>query len=200
MLRGRCGLEALVFVKVQTNTGLVGYGECSDGKNPWGVAGVIQDLRPLLVGQDPRPYEMRFWEMILGSRQSPGAIAAKGIAGIELALLDVKTKDLGISVVELFGGPMRERLRLYWSHCGTSRAEHNQYLQAPPLRSMEDISLLGREVVERGFTALKTNIFPGELSSVHMRGFGTGPGVTDHGRDPSWSSRFRTGSYPDPGS
>ncbi len=174
------GWRPWVFVKVQTDTGLVGYGECSDGKNPWGVAGTIQDLKPLLLGKDPRPYEMRFWEMILGSRQSPGGIAAKGIAGIELALLDIKAKDLGVSVVELFGGPTREEVRLYWSHCGTSRAEHNEFLQSPPLRSMEDISLLGREIVERGFTALKTNIvFPGEPSFVHMPGFGTGPGVTD---------------------
>ena len=174
------GWRPWVFVKVQTNTGLVGYGECSDGKNPWGVAGTIQDLKPLLIGKDPRPFEMRFWEMILGSRQSPGGIAAKAIAGIELALLDIKAKDLGVSVVELFGGPTREAVRLYWSHCGTSRAEHSQYLQTPPLRSMEDISLLGKEVVERGFTALKTNIvFPGEPASVYMPGFSSGPGVTD---------------------
>ncbi len=174
------GWRPWVFVKVQTNTGLVGYGECSDGKNPWGVAGTIQDLKPLLIGEDPRPFEMRFWEMILGSRQSPGGIAAKAIAGIELALLDIKAKDLGISVVELFGGPTREAVRLYWSHCGTSRAEHSQYLQTPPLRSMEDISLLGKEVVERGFTALKTNIvFPGEPAFVYMPGFSSGPGVTD---------------------
>ena len=47
---------------------------------------------------------MRFCDMIRGSRQSPGGIAAKGIAGIELALVDIKAKALGLSVVELFGG------------------------------------------------------------------------------------------------
>ncbi len=62
-------------------------------------------MTPLLIGRDPRAYEMRFWDMIRGSRQSPGGIAAKAIAGIECALVDIKAKALGISVVELFGGP-----------------------------------------------------------------------------------------------
>ena len=56
------------------------------------------------------------------ARQSPGGIAAKAIAGIELALWDVKAKALGVPVSELFGGPLRLRQRVYWSHCGTSRA------------------------------------------------------------------------------
>ena len=45
---------------------------------------------------------------------------------------------------------------------------------------MDDIAALGREVVEKGFTALKTNvIFPGDTASVHFGGFGGGPGTTD---------------------
>ena len=44
------------------------------------------------------------------------------MAGIELALWDIKAKALGVPVYELFGGPLRDRMRLYWSHCGTTRA------------------------------------------------------------------------------
>ena len=92
------GWRPWVFVKIETDTGVTGYGECSDGKNPWGVAGTVEDMKPLLLGTDPRAYEMRFWDMIRGSRQSPGGIAAKGIAGIECALIDIKARELGISV------------------------------------------------------------------------------------------------------
>ena len=175
------GWRPWTFVKVDTDEGVTGYGECSDGKNPWGVAGVIDDMKPLLVGQDPRPYEMRFWDMIRGSRQSPGGIAAKGIAGLELALIDIKAKALGVSVVELFGGPTRQAVRVYWSHCSTSRALHERYLpQTPPIRTMADIDALGREVVARGFTALKTNIvFPGDPATAYFPGFAAGPGTTD---------------------
>ena len=174
------GWRPWTFVKVETDAGVTGYGECSDGRNPNGVVGTIKDFVPLMIGRDPRAYEMRFWDMIRGSRQSPGGIAAKAIAGIECALVDIKAKALGISVVELFGGPTRDDVRVYWSHCGSSRARNYELIGVPPLKSMDDIAALGREVVEKGFTALKTNvIFPGDTASVHFGGFGGGPGTTD---------------------
>ena len=174
------GWRPWTFVKVETDEGITGYGECSDGRNTNGVVGTIKDFTPLMIGRDPRPYEMRFWDMIRGSRQSPGGIAAKAIAGIECALVDIKAKALGISVVELFGGPTRDDVRVYWSHCGSSRARNYELIGVPPLKSMDDIAALGREVVEKGFTALKTNvIFPGDTASVHFGGFGGGPGTTD---------------------
>lgn len=174
------GWRPWVFVQIETDQGITGFGECSDGRNPRAVIGAIEDVKPLLIGRDPRAYEMRFWDMIRGTRQSPGGIAAKGIAGIELALVDIKAKALGISVVELFGGPTREEVRLYWSHCGTTRARHYQLLGTPPLETMDDIAALGREVVSKGFTALKTNIvMPGDPASVYFTGFGGEPGTTD---------------------
>ena len=174
------GWRPWTFVKVQTNAGIAGYGECSDGRSPHGVVGTIKDLERVLIGTDARAYEMRFWDMIRGTRQSPGGIAAKAIAGIDCALLDIKAKALGISVVELFGGPTRDKVRLYWSHCGTTRAKHYELMGVPPLRTMDDIAALGREVEERGFTALKTNIvIPGEPASTYFSGFGGGSGTTD---------------------
>ena len=174
------GFRPWTFVKVETDEGVTGYGECSDGRSPTGVVGTIEDLAPALIGQDPRAFEMRFWDMLRRVRQSPGGIAAKAIAGIECAILDVKAKALGISVVELFGGPTRDKTRLYWSHCGTTRALWPDLLGTPPLRTMEDVADLGREVVSRGYTALKTNIVqPGEPADVFFGGFGGGVGTTD---------------------
>ncbi|MDE2725841.1 MAG: mandelate racemase/muconate lactonizing enzyme family protein [Gemmatimonadota bacterium] len=174
------GWRPWIFVRVDTDEGISGWGECSDGRSPYGVTGTVCDLTPLLIGKDPRAYEMRFWDMLRGTRQSPGGIAAKAIAGVELALIDIKARALGISVVELFGGPTREQVRVYWSHCGTSRARNSDLLNTPPLRTMDDIAALGREVVERGYTALKTNIVvPGNPASVYFGGFGGEPGTTD---------------------
>ncbi len=174
------GWRPWTFVKIDTDEGITGYGEISDAMNPHGVAGTIKDVTPLLIGNDPRAYEMRFWDLIRATRASPGGIAAKAIAGIECALIDLKAKGLGTSVVELFGGPTRDQVRLYWSHCGTSRAKHHEILGTPPLKTMDDIAELGKEVVERGFTALKTNIvLPGEPASLWMPGFVQGRGTTD---------------------
>ncbi len=174
------GWRPWIFVRVDTDAGISGWGECSDGRSPYGVTGTVRDLTPLLIGKDPRAYEMRFWDMLRGTRQSPGGIAAKAIAGVELALIDIKARALGISVVELFGGPTREQVRVYWSHCGTSRARNSDLLNTPPLRTMDDIAALGREVVEKGYTALKTNIvIPGDPAGVYFGGFGGEPGTTD---------------------
>ena len=169
------GWRPWTFVKIETDEGVTGYGECSDGSAPHGVVGTIEDLKPRLIGADPRAFEMRFWDMIRATRQSPGGIAAKAIAGIDCALIDIKAKALGVSVVELFGGPTRDSVRVYWSHCGTSRARNYELIGVPPLKTMQDIADLGREVVNRGFTALKTNIvFPGDPASLHWGGFGSG--------------------------
>jgi L-alanine-DL-glutamate epimerase-like enolase superfamily enzyme len=174
------GFRPWTFVKIETDEGVTGYGECSDWRSPTGVVGTIEDLAPVLMGQDPRAYEMRFWDMLRLVRQSPGGIAAKAIAGIDCALIDIKAKALGISVVELFGGPTRDRVRLYWSHCGTNRARWPDLLGTPPLRTMADIADLGREVVSRGYTALKTNIvMPGDPAGVLFGGFYGGVGTTD---------------------
>ncbi len=174
------GWRPWIFVKVETDEGITGWGECTDPRSPNGVAGTIKDLTPTLIGQDPGAYEMRAWDMFRASRQSPGGIVAKAIAGIDCALLDAKAKALGISVTELFGGPTRDSVRVYWSHCGTSRARYPELLGTPPIRTMEDISDLGREVVQRGFTALKTNVvMPGDPATVYGGGFARGPGSTD---------------------
>ena len=168
------------FVAVRTDDGITGYGECSDGRNPYGVVSTVQEFAPMLIGKDPRPIEMRYADLYRMTRQSRGGIAAKAIAGVELALWDIKGKALGVPVYELFGGPVRERQMVYWSHCGTSRARDYKTIGVPPLRTMDDVFKLGEEVVKRGFKALKTNIvYPGDPAGVHFGGFGGPPGSTD---------------------
>jgi L-alanine-DL-glutamate epimerase-like enolase superfamily enzyme len=180
------GWRPWTFVKIQTDDGITGYGECTDARSPHGIAGCVRDLEALLLGQDPRPVERLYWDMYRRTRQSHGGIAAKAIAGIDTALWDIKAKALGVPVYELFGGPTRDSVRLYWSHCGTTRARYADLIGAPPLRSIEDVTRLGQEVVRRGFTALKTNIvIPGDPASVYMPGFDVGPGTTDQVVTPS---------------
>jgi L-alanine-DL-glutamate epimerase-like enolase superfamily enzyme len=181
------------FVAVRTDAGLTGYGECSDGRNPYGIVGTVRDFEPILLGRDPRPVELLYWDMYRMARQSPGGIAAKAIAGIELGLWDLKAKALGVPVYELFGGPLRERQPVYWSHCGTSRARHAAVIGVPPLRTIDDFFRLGEEVVRRGYRALKTNIvFPGDPASTYFPGFGGGPGTTDQNVTPELLRHIET--------
>lgn len=170
------GWRPWTFIKITTDKGVVGYSECTDSHgSPHGMAGVIKDLEKLLLGKDPNAVETRFWEMFRATRQSPGSIVQKAIGGIENALLDIKGKSLGVPVYELLGGPLWDRLRVYWSHCGTTRVRAASMVGENPVRNLRDVAQLGREVVERGFTALKTNMLVLEDAPfVHMPGFGKG--------------------------
>ena len=174
------GWRPWIFVKVESDNGLIGYGECSESRTPRGGVGTIRDMSDILIGTDPNAYEMRFWDMARKNIQGPGGIAGKAMAGIENAIIDLKAKSLDISVVELFGGPTRNETRLYWSHCGTTRALNHELLNTNPIKSLSDISDLGKEVVAKGYTALKTNIIlPGDPAQTYFPGFASGPGTTD---------------------
>jgi L-alanine-DL-glutamate epimerase-like enolase superfamily enzyme len=111
------------------------------------------------------------------TRAAPGGINQQAIAAIENALVDLKAKALGVPVCELLGGPVRDRLRLYWSHCGTWRVRFGEQIRAwtgaAPIRSLEDLTAQGAEVAARGFKGLKTNImrFDGPEPALHMPGF-----------------------------
>jgi L-alanine-DL-glutamate epimerase-like enolase superfamily enzyme len=126
--------------------------------------------------------EAVYWDLYRATRQSPGSIVAKALAGIENALLDLKAKALGVPVYELFGGPLRETVPVYWSHCGTTRARAWEVTGTPKLAGYDDVTVLGREVVQRGFRAFKTNVvIPGDEPQVLHPGF-HGPGLE---RNPS---------------
>lgn len=175
------------FVKLTTDDGLVGWAECTDSHgSPHGIAGVVSDLAPLLVGKDPRPTERRMWELGSATRQSPGGVVQKALGGLENALLDVKAKALGVPVHELFGGPLRDDVRLYWSHCGTTRVRAAGAVGADPVTGPEDLTNLAREVVARGYSGLKTNVLVlGEKPFVYMPGFNKSTGGPDRNPDPA---------------
>ncbi len=190
------------FTAVRTDEGITGYGEMSDMRTPFGVVGTVGEFEPILLGRDPLAVEQRYRDMYRMAIQSPGGIAGKAIAGVELALWDIKGKALGVPIYSLFGGPTRERQQVYWSHCGTSRATDHALIGAPPLRSLDDVRALGVEAHERGFRALKTNIvFPGDPASVYGPGFS---GTSDLNITPAllrhieeYIGAFKEGAGPD---
>jgi L-alanine-DL-glutamate epimerase-like enolase superfamily enzyme len=173
------GWRPWIFVKATTDDGAVGWAEVTDSHgSPRGLVGIIEDLAPVVVGRDARAVEAIYWDLYRHTRQSPGSVIQKALAGIENALLDLKARALGVAVHELFGGPTRETVPAYWSHCATTRARAWDVTGTPKLASYDDVAALGREVVERGYGAFKTNIVvPGDEPQVLMPGFGAGGGT-----------------------
>ena len=120
------------------------------------------DSRPLLAVRD---VVVRF-----------GGIVALAMGAIENALLDAKAKGLGVPVYSLLGGKVRDRIRVYWSHCCTWRINHPAYY-TPAITDLEGVRALGREVRAKGFTACKTNIFIYDEHGKNPRGYRPGFGV-----------------------
>ena len=153
------GWRVFSFLKISTDEGIVGYSEYNESYGSRGLSAVILALAEDIKGRDPRPIEGITAELYATTRQAPGGMIQQAIAAIENALLDIKGKALGVPVYALFGGPVRDRLRLYWSHCGTYRIHHADILGKPQLRSRDDLVALGCEVRESGMTGLKCNIY-----------------------------------------
>ena len=174
------GRRAFDFVKLTTDDGLVGWSEYNETFGGAGLTALIERLAPTLVGKDPRAHEAHVALMQAIRRTAAGGVVQQAIGALENALLDVKARALGIPVYELLGGPVRDRIRVYWSHCGTYRVGWWQELGLPPVRTLDDVVRLGREVVSRGYTALKTNVMLlGDQARLHNPGFARGEGFPE---------------------
>jgi len=177
------GWRPWVFVKMKTDTpGIEGWSEITDSNgSPQGMMGVIRDLEPILIGKDPRQFALRAEEMALATRQSPGGIVQKSIAGCVNAMLDITGKHHGVSVAALFGGPVRATFPAYWSHFGTTRVRAYECTGTKKVATLSDYKELLKDAQNRGYSAVKSNILmlaenSAETASVYMPGFGRTPG------------------------
>ena len=173
------GWRNFSFLKLLTDDGLVGIAEYNESYGSKGLTAVIEALVDTLVGDDPCRHELASQKLYAITRQAHGGLNQQAIAAIENAMLDIKARSLGVPVYDLLGGAVRTELPLYWSHCGTYRMteENAKMMDRPHLACLDALTALGAEVRERGFTALKTNIFLfGEDPPRHFPGFARGPG------------------------
>jgi galactonate dehydratase len=129
-----------VITAIETDAGITGYGEGTLQFYPQAVYGMLNDLRPHLIGEDPRRIEY-LWQMCwrrLFARGGP--INGSAVAAIDQALWDIKGKALEVPVYELLGGLARERVRVYGHATGMTE---------------EDIAEKARERASRGVTAIR---------------------------------------------
>ncbi len=151
------GWRNLSFLKIETDQGIAGWTEYYEGAGNAGVTAVIRALAEPLVGRDPQTVDRILTELSARTIQATGGINQHAVAAIGNALLDVKAKSLDIPVHGLFGGAVRDRLPLYWSHCASYRARYPKHIGVNPPKSYDDIARIGAEAKERGFRSLKTN-------------------------------------------
>ena len=132
----------MVLPEIETDAGIVGWGEPVVEGRAHSVAAAVEELSDYLVGKDPRNIEDHWTVLYRGGFYRGGAIHMSALAGIDQALWDIKGKHLGVPVSQLLGGNVRDRIRVY-SWIGGDRPA--------------DTAAAARSAVERGFTAVKMN-------------------------------------------
>lgn len=147
-----------VFVKVETDQpGLIGWGEATLEWHTRAVVGALEDLSTLLIGEDPRRIE-HLWQMMFRQHfwHGSGIERSTAISGIDIALWDIAGKLLGVPCHRLWGGPVRDYIRLY-CHLGGGRMED---FYETPVANADRFADLARQAVANGYTAFKSMAVP----------------------------------------
>ena len=147
-----------IFVKVLTDQpGLYGWGEATLEWHTRGVFGAIQDLEQLLIGEDPTRVEY-LWQVMYRQHfwHGNGIVRGTAISGIDIALWDIVGKVHGVPCHKLWGGPVRDTIRLY-SHLGGGKMEDFYETTPGDANRFADLAI---KTVEDGFTAFKTMAVP----------------------------------------
>lgn len=143
-----------LWVKVETDAGITGLGECVHGGTQ--AIAIIEYLEPKLIGRDPFAIDAIFEGMRRGHvfDGGTGGALVTALTGIEIALWDLKGKALGVPLVELMGGKFRNKIWVY-ADC-----------EIDPGMDFDAIKQVVDEVLVRGFTAIKVDIDIGAYSTT----------------------------------
>ncbi len=159
ILHCAAGTRVWSYLKMTTDDGLSGWAEFADFMfGARGVSGVIEQLAALIVGEDPLNTRRLEQLLLAATHEADGGLNRRARGTLLNATLDIRARAAGVSVADLLGGVVHRELPLYWSHCGLGRMRLAQAGEHQPLRTLDDVVALGREVREAGYSALKTNL------------------------------------------
>lgn len=134
-----------VFIVVETDEGLTGLGEATGGLRTSPIAAQVDEVKHLVLGRDPRNVHEIWHHLYFAGFLN----IHSAMSGIEMACWDILGKSLGVPVHRLLGGQVRDRVRVY----------ANGWYTGP--HTPEGFAEKAREVVSRGYTALKFDPFGG---------------------------------------
>ncbi|MBM0205389.1 galactonate dehydratase [Micromonospora sp. NPDC051227] len=142
-----------LFVRIETESGIVGWGEATCEGRSETVRTAVHQLSELLTGRDALRIEDHWQVLTKGSFYRGGPILASAVSGLDQALWDIAGKHYGAPVHQLLGGPVRDRIRVYGWIGGDEPAEIRDQISAR---------------IEAGLTAVKMNASGpmGALASV----------------------------------
>jgi len=139
-------LDPTLLVRVSTDAGIVGWGECSPMNGRVVAAHVRHSLAPLVMERDPFDIEALVEEMFVKTYKIAGQAQAMAISGLEIALWDIMGQALQVPIHRLLGGAYRKKIRMYAS---SMRRDISPQVEADRLAQL---------VEEKGFTAVKVRV------------------------------------------
>ena len=147
-----------VFVKVLTNIdGLYGIGEATLEYKEHTVAQACKELERTLVGKDPHRIEEIWHSVYRDAYWRGGAVLMSALSAVEMALWDIKGKDLGVPVYQLLGGKVRESVPCY----------ANGWFA--PAKTPSEFAEKAKEAVSQGFKALKWDPFGSSYLQIERK-------------------------------
>lgn len=135
-----------LLVRLHTDEGLIGYGECSPMNNAVVASHLENALARVVVGRDPFDVELIVARMFLDTYKIAGQGLAMAASGIEMALWDLKGKALGVPIYQLLGGAYRRQIRMYAS---SMRRD---------ISPADEAARLAGLIEKHGFTAVKVRV------------------------------------------
>ncbi len=136
-----------VFVKVYTDEGLTGIGEGTLEYKENALVGAVEDLKRYLVGKSPFNIEAHYHDMVRDAYWRGGPVLMSAVSAVEAALWDINGKSLNVPVHRLFGGKVRDRVKIYVNGWFAGAREPKEFAEK------------ARETVKRGIKAMKWDPF-----------------------------------------
>lgn len=140
-----------VTLKIVTSDGVVGWGDATVNGRELSVVSYLRDhVCPLLIGRDASRIEDTWQLLYRGAYWRRGPITMAAIGAVDLALWDIKGKELGVPVYQLLGGAVRDGVLTYTHASGWETAQ-----------LLESVD----EILGRGFKAVRAQSgIPGRQS------------------------------------
>ena len=140
------------FVRITTDSGLVGTGQTACWGYPRAVDQIVQTFKRYLIGQDPLRIE-HHWQYLYRLAPFRGSVLSGAVSAVDIALWDVKGQHFQAPIWELLGGRCRDKIRLHLLMGGGTP---------------EQVHAKAKAAAEEGFTAIKWDPVPAGFQNMSL--------------------------------